>query len=333
MLKDFTKPLNKNNFFHDVIKSDISAINIKEKSAKINSDFSIDIPLNKYDNLDNLLTHLSSILNHGNYLSGYFYSNSYYKKNMKARNPYFLFKLKYAGSVLYHRVLPKLVPLLRFTYMKISMNKEKFLSNPEVVGRLFKYGFKVLDFREVDKVCYFKAQKQDEPDHTKANLWPICKMKRISKNGELKTFYKLRTMHAYSEYMQEFIYLKNGLKGGDKFKNDSRIPLWGKILRKYWLDEFPMIINLIKGDLKLIGPRPLTIHKFGLYSEELQQLRIKFKPGLLPPFYADLPKTLEELMESEKKYLLSYEKNGWKTDVEYLLKIIENIIIKKARSK
>ncbi len=59
-------------------------------------------------------------------------------------------------------------------------------------------------------------------------------------------------MHPYSEYLQEYILERNGLDKGGKFKGDFRITGWGKILRRYWLDELLMIINLFKGDLKIV---------------------------------------------------------------------------------
>ena len=85
--------------------------------------------------------------------------------------------------------------------------------------------------------------------------------------------------------------------------------------------------------MKLVGVRPLSAHYFSLYSEELQNLRVKFKPGLLPPFYADMPKTMDEIQASEMKYLRSCEKHGsFTTDVKYLILILRNIFFKNARS-
>ena len=104
-------------------------------------------------------------------------------------------------------------------------------------------------------------------------------------------------------------------------------------MRKYWLDELPMIFNLLNGDMKLVGVRPLSAHYFNLYSIELQELRTKFKPGLLPPFYADMPKTLDEIQESEMKYLELCNKNGvFFTDIKYFYLILRNIFFRKARS-
>nr|HPL94987.1 sugar transferase [Paludibacteraceae bacterium] len=103
---------------------------------------------------------------------------------------------------------------------------------------------------------------------------------------------------------------------------------------RFWIDELPMILNFLKGDMKLVGVRPISQHYFSLYSKELQEKRIKFKPGLLPPFYADMPKTLEEIEASEMRYLQMCEKKGVLiTDIIYFWKIFVNIVFKKARSK
>ena len=93
-----------------------------------------------------------------------------------------------------------------------------------------------------------------------------------------------------------------------------------------------MLVNWLQGDMKLVGVRPLSKHYYNLYKKELQQRRVEYKPGLVPPFYADMPKTLEEIMESETKYLDAYDKSPLFTDIRYFYKAFWNIIIKKARS-
>ena len=94
-----------------------------------------------------------------------------------------------------------------------------------------------------------------------------------------------------------------------------------------------MILNMLKGEMKLIGVRPLSSHYFNLYTDELKEKRIRYKPGLIPPFYADMPTTLEEIMESEHKYLDAYEKSPFMTDLRYFTKAWYNILFKRARSK
>ncbi len=139
-------------------------------------------------------------------------------------------------------------------------------------------------------------------------------------------------MHPFSEYLQQYIYDKNNLREGGKFNDDFRISTAGRFMRKYWIDELPMLANLIKGDIKLVGVRPLSKQYLGLYTPELRAKRLNHKPGLIPPFYADMPKTLDEIMNSELRYLERYEKNPLLTDCTYFFKSLTQILIKKARS-
>ena len=85
--------------------------------------------------------------------------------------------------------------------------------------------------------------------------------------------------------------------------------------------------------MKLVGVRPLSKHYLSLYPLEAQIRRKNYKPGLLPPFYADMPKTIEEIVASEMKYFDHYDKKGLMADFYYFWKILHNIFIKKARSK
>ena len=139
-------------------------------------------------------------------------------------------------------------------------------------------------------------------------------------------------MHPFSEYLQEYTFNKNSLQEGGKIKNDFRITPEGKIFRKFWIDEIPMIYNILKGDMKLVGVRPLSPHFFSLYNKDLQELRTQFKPGFIPPFYVDLPKNLDEIMESERRYLNLCEKSEFKTDVKYFFLALKNVLFKGARS-
>ena len=72
---------------------------------------------------------------------------------------------------------------------------------------------------------------------------------------------------------------------------------------------------------------------FSLYSKETQKRRIKYKPGLIPPYYADLPDTLDEIEASEMKYMCAYDKHPFLTDVRCFFKAFYNILIKSTRSK
>ena len=81
----------------------------------------------------------------------------------------------------------------------------------------------------------------------------------------------------------------------------------------------------------MIGVRPLSQHYLSLYTHELREKRDLHKPGLIPPFYADMPKTIDEIMDSEMRYLEAYEKNPFTADVKYFFRIFHNIVVKRAR--
>jgi lipopolysaccharide/colanic/teichoic acid biosynthesis glycosyltransferase len=103
-------------------------------------------------------------------------------------------------------------------------------------------------------------------------------------------------------------------------------------MRRTWLDELPMLYNWLRGDLQLVGVRPLSSQYQQLYDEGLRALRQKVKPGLLPPFYADMPKTLEDIMASERRYIEAYLKRPLRTQLVYLCKGVWNIVVKRRRS-
>ena len=128
--------------------------------------------------------------------------------------------------------------------------------------------------------------------------------------------------------MQKYIYENNNLKEGGKFNEDFRITSWGKVLRKYYLDELPMIWNFLKGDLKIFGVRPLSQQYFNMYEKDMRIRRIKYKPGLVPPFYVDHPKTFKEILDSERRYLDNYDRNPFLADWKYFWKVFYNISLK-----
>ena len=237
---------------------------------------------------------------------------------------YFLFK----------RVMPALF-LTRRLYYDITSGKNRVLAKAEVYGRLYYCGFDIIGEKKIKNCIYFVARRHHAPPLKMKRIYgPLIRLRRIGKNGKIFEVYKLRTMYPYSEFLQEYIFQKNALQEGGKFNHDIRINTVGRFFRRFWLDELPMLGNLFRGQMKPVGIRPLSQQYFNLYSKELQEKRTKVKPGLLPPFYADMPKKLDEIQASEMKYLTACEKKGtFITDVTYLFKIFVNIVFKKARSK
>jgi lipopolysaccharide/colanic/teichoic acid biosynthesis glycosyltransferase len=289
------------------------------------------IALNRQPDINILLEEANAYLDEDGLLAGFTETAEGYKKKILNKNGAWL---RYGMQFLLHRVFPKLNGTTNKIYKQLNKNRSFWYTMPEVLGMLYRNGFHILEYKKHNDVLFFVAQKRAAPDkQSQPTYWPIVKMRRVGRNGKIISVYKFRTMHPYAEYLQEYIKNKHGLDAGGKFKNDIRVSSWGRFMRKYWLDELPMIINVLKGDLKIIGVRPISKHYFSLYSEELQNLRRKHKPGLIPPFYADMPRTLEEIMESEKRYMLQYEKAPFKTDCRYAWRIVNNIFVKKARSK
>lgn len=254
------------------------------------------------------------------------------KRRILAKYPYPFNRIYYFLDVILKRVIPKLPGLIKFYFM-ITLGKNRALSKAETFGRLYSCGFDVIDEKFINNNLFFVARKKGNPSFDlNPTYGPVIRLKRYGKGGRVFRAYKLRTMYPYSEYLQDYVYKHNFLKEGGKFKDDFRITTEGKFFRKFWLDEIPMLWNLLKGDMKIVGVRPLSNHYFNLYTEELKQKRIKFKPGLIPPYYADLPKTLDEIMASEMHYLEAYEKKPFRTDLSYFFKTMYNILIRGARS-
>ncbi len=93
---------------------------------------------------------------------------------------------------------------------------------------------------------------------------------RVGLNNKTFRIFKFRTMIINAEYIGGGINVS---------KNDKRITRVGKFLRKYSLDELPQLINILKGDMNFIGPRPTIPNQVKKYTPK-QMGRLKIKPGL-----------------------------------------------------
>ena len=239
----------------------------------------------------------------------------------------------YCASFLLHRVLPKLWAT-RALYFTLSKGENQAISKTEILGRLVYCGFEIVAYDEVGDELFFVVEKQCAPsEDVPPSSGSLLRMKRIGHHGRLVNFYKLRTMHPYAEYIQSHVHATNDLAPSGKFSDDYRVTTWGRFLRRTWLDELPMLINFLKGDLKLVGVRPLSKHYLGLYPKEMLAQRLRHKPGLIPAFYADLPVGFDAIIESESQYLDASERHPFLTDVRYLRKALWNIFRKRVRSQ
>jgi len=322
----------------DFDASEIALINSPDRTQIENfskNSFSLLINLHKVNDFrwinQYFLGVYDCILN-GGYFIGRAITISTHKKNFFRKYPKYFSNILYFLHFVFYRIFPKL-PALKKIYFETTKGKNRVISMAELMGRLYFCGFKVLAEQEINGNFFFIAQKTKTPSLDQSPTYsPFVKLKRIGLNGQIINVYKFRTMYPYSEYLQDYVYKKHKLQSGGKLKDDFRITEYGNFMRKYWLDELPMLYNWIRGDLKLFGVRPLSKHYLSLYDRPLRKIREKIKPGVIPPYYADLPRHLEGIVESEKRYIQAYCSHPIKTQWVYFWKVMNNIIFKGARS-
>jgi hypothetical protein len=219
----------------------------------------------------------------------------------KKKYPMFFARLFYFFDFIWKRIFPKL-PFLKKFYFVITKGRTRVFSMAQGLGRLYYCGFEIISIEELDNFVWFALKKVKKPEERAAPSYGFFfKQKRIGKGGGFIYIYKMRTMHAYSEFIHKYIYERNKLDEKGKIMDDFRITSWGKIFRKLWIDELPMIFNWLRRDVKLVGVRPLSETIFNTYPEKLQKERVKFKPGLIPPYYADMPGSMEDVWDSEER--------------------------------
>lgn len=254
------------------------------------------------------------------------------KHRLLQKYPPVLNYIYYTFDFIVKRIFPKL-KFTRGLYFMLTRGENAVFSRAETLGRICRAGFRIKQESFIGNLLCIEAQKNGEPADLNVNLHgPLIALSRVGRYGELIKVYKLRTMHPYSEFIQDYVYEQHDLRDGGKFKNDFRITSWGAICRKIWLDELPMFINFFKGEMKLVGVRPLSRQYFDLYRDDVKARRIKYKPGLIPPFYVDMPADLDAIQASEMKYLDLYDKHPAYTDFRYFWKSMWNILFRKARS-
>jgi exopolysaccharide biosynthesis polyprenyl glycosylphosphotransferase len=148
---------------------------------------------------------------------------------------------------------------------------------------------------------------------------------RCGLNGRRFTMYKFRSMVADAELRIEELSTYNELVGPVfKIKNDPRVTRVGKLLRKTSLDEIPQLLNVIKGDMSIIGPRPAIPAEVDKY-ERWQRRRLSMKPGLTSLWVVrgrnDIP--FEQWMQFDLEYI---DKWSLELDAKILLQTIPVVL-------
>lgn len=157
----------------------------------------------------------------------------------------------------------------------------------------------------------------------------VYKGERTSKDGGLFKLYKFRTMVPDAE----------NLGGPSTALNDDRLTSIGRFLRRYKLDELPQLINVIKGDMSIVGPRPQVKFYTDLYTEDERQI-LSVKPGITDLSTleftdmdsilgeGDIDKKYREKIEPLKNiYRLDYvRKRSFKLDLIILIRTLFKLI-------
>lgn len=135
---------------------------------------------------------------------------------------------------------------------------------------------------------------------------PIYIQERVGKNGKHFKLFKFRSMVPGAEKMLDSLLDKNEVEGpAFKIKDDPRLTRFGSFIRKTSIDELPQLLNVIKGEMSVVGPRPPLPREVEMYSEE-QKKRLAVIPGITC-FWQVQPKrnsiSFDEWLNLDLKYI------------------------------
>ena len=151
--------------------------------------------------------------------------------------------------------------------------------------------------------------------------------KRVGKDGRVFNFYKFRSMYKDADKRLEELKDQNEVEGGITFKmkNDPRITKFGKFIRKTSLDELPQLVNILKGDMSIIGPRCPLPSEVEMYPEEALD-RLLVPQGLSGEWQCNgrSNTTFEEMIKMDLDYI--EHKRGFWYDIGLIFKTIIVVI-------
>ncbi len=155
---------------------------------------------------------------------------------------------------------------------------------------------------------------------------PIFSQIRCGKNGTYFKIYKFRTMCCDAESKLEALQEKNEMDGPVfKIKDDPRVTRVGKFLRSSGIDELPQLINILKGDMSVVGPRPALPKEVKQYNDE-QRIRLKVTPGLTCYWQIEPDRNsiaFEEWMRMDRKYI---DERNVLADIKIILKTVVAVV-------
>ncbi len=289
------------------------------------------MPLNSYTHMNEAILNVRKLLSDRGIYIGNVETYAQFQNRIRSKNVGVIAAILVLGAFIFKRLMPRLFGL-RSVYRVLKLNKHRMLSKCEALGRLVYCGFEILATEECDNRLYFVARKSSVLMNGKPCDGLFIKIEKEGLDGRPIYCYKLRTMHAYANYIHDYVLDRLVIDNNGKVVNDFRVPAWGRLVRKLWLDEMPQLFNILKGDLTFIGLRHLSKEFLELYPEEWRKERMKIRPGFVPPYYADCPKTFEGIIESERRYYRLRKKHPITTDIYYFVRVVINFLTMKART-
>jgi lipopolysaccharide/colanic/teichoic acid biosynthesis glycosyltransferase len=156
----------------------------------------------------------------------------------------------------------------------------------------------------------------------------IYKQTRVGKNNRHFEMYKFRSMCVNAEVMQKDLMKYNEMDGPVfKIKDDPRITKVGKFIRKYSIDELPQLVNILKGDMSIVGPRPPLVNEVEQYNS-YQMQRLLVTPGLTCFWqaYGRSQLSFKDWMDMDMKYI---KIRSIGTDIMLIIKTVFAVIFKR----
>jgi exopolysaccharide biosynthesis polyprenyl glycosylphosphotransferase len=150
--------------------------------------------------------------------------------------------------------------------------------------------------------------------------------KRIGQNKRRFSIYKFRSMTVDAEARMKQIEHLNEQKGPVfKIKHDPRITPVGRFLRKTSIDELPQLFNVLRGDMSLVGPRPMSVRDYELFSEDWHRRRFSVRPGITCLWQVAGRNSIpfEQWMELDMQYI---DKWSLWLDIKILAKTIPAVL-------
>ena len=152
------------------------------------------------------------------------------------------------------------------------------------------------------------------------------KQKRVGKGGRFFYIYKFRSMYVDAEERKKELAAENEMQGlMFKVTDDTRITKVGKFLRKTSIDELPQFINVLKGDMSLVGTRPPTIDEFKQYAGHHKR-RLTMKPGITGMWQAYGRNTVTDFEDVVKMDLQYIDNWSLSLDIKILFKTVFTVL-------